>query len=70
MDASGASARTGVFGASVVMSEARLISSANVRHCYRVNSLDLAKERGKNAALEAALGAAGIDPDNIAGVTK
>ena len=68
--ASGASVRTGASGASSVMSESRLTSSANVRHGYRVKSLDLAKEKGKNAALEAALRAAGIDPDNIAGVTK
>ena len=53
-----------------MMSEARLTSSANVRHGYRVKSLDLTKEKVKNSALEAALRAAGIDPDNIAGVAK
>ena len=53
-----------------MMSEARSTSSANVRHGYRVKSLDLAKERSKNTALEVALRAAGIDPDNIAGVTN
>ena len=67
---SGASMRTGALGASSVMSGARSTSSANVRHGYRVESLDLAKDRGKNAALEAALRAVGIDPDNIAGVRK
>ena len=53
-----------------MMSEARSTSSANVRHGYRVKSLDLAKEKGENAALEAALRAAGIDPDSISGVAK
>ena len=68
--ASGASVRTGASGASSVMSEARSSSSANVRHGYRVKSLDLAKEKGKTAALEAALRAAGIDPNNISGIAK
>ena len=33
-------------------------------------SLDLAKEKGKTAVLEAALRAAGIDPNNISGFAK
>ena len=53
-----------------MMSEARSTSSANVRQGYRVKSLDLAKEKGKNAAPEAALRAVGIDPDNIPAVAK
>ena len=32
--------------------------------------MDLAKERGDNAALEATLRAAGIDPNNISGGTN
>ena len=48
--ASGALVRTGASGASSVMSEARSTSSANVRHRYRVKSLDLAKEKGKKCS--------------------
>ena len=45
VSAIGASVWTGALGASSVMSEARPTSSTNVRHGYRVKSLDLAKER-------------------------
>ena len=65
--AGGASVRIGASGASSVMSEARSTSSANIRHRYHVKSLDLAKEKGKNAALEAVLRAAGIDPCRFSG---
>ena len=39
-------------------------------HGYHFKSLDLAKEKGKTAVLEAALRAAGIDPNNISGFAK
>ena len=51
----GALACTGALDASSVMSEVRSTSSTNVRLGYRAKSLDLAKERGRMAALEGAL---------------